>query len=71
MIETQNKFPVLWIYIALALATFSVFYQVRYCDFVNYDDDKYVTENSHVTTGLARENIIWTFTTNRAATGIH
>ena len=30
-------------------------------DFLNYDDDKYVTQNPHVLTGLNLENIKWAF----------
>jgi tetratricopeptide (TPR) repeat protein len=31
------------------------------CDFVNYDDDIYVTQNQHVQGGLTRENVKWAF----------
>ncbi|HJT77167.1 MAG TPA: tetratricopeptide repeat protein, partial [Gemmataceae bacterium] len=32
-------------------------------DFVNYDDDHYVTANPHVLTGLTAENVRWAWTT--------
>jgi Flp pilus assembly protein TadD len=47
----------------LVIATVAVYWQVRNHDFVNFDDDRYVTENSHVQAGLSRENIVWAFTT--------
>ena len=50
------------LYLALAVITFAVFFQVRNFDFVNYDDNKYVTENRHILTGFSRENIVWLFT---------
>src|SRR5437773_9023032 len=32
-------------------------------DFVNYDDDLYVTENAHVQQGLTFHGVAWAFTT--------
>jgi tetratricopeptide (TPR) repeat protein len=52
-----------FIYLALTAVTLVVFWQVRAFDFVNYDDDKYVSKNEHISTGLTWENIIWVFTT--------
>ena len=34
-------------------------------DFVNYDDNFYVTENSHVQQGLTLDSIVWAFTTSK------
>ncbi|MDR3751667.1 MAG: hypothetical protein P4K94_09310 [Terracidiphilus sp.] len=42
----------LLIYLALFLATFAVYAQVRHFDFVNLDDPEYTTENVHVQQGL-------------------
>ena len=50
----------------LILASLAVYWQVQDHDFVNYDDDNYVTENPHVQAGLTREGIIWAFTTFHA-----
>lgn len=36
---------------------------MRHNDFVNYDDDLYVTENPHVKEEITRESILWSFTT--------
>ncbi len=67
MNNIQNKTLVFLLYLALATITFAVFFQVRNFDLVNYDDNKYVTENRHILTGLTRENVIWAFTSGYAA----
>ena len=67
MDKTSNKHLVVLIYVALALTTIAVFWQVRNYDFVNYDDLDYITENQHVQAGLARDSIIWAFTTGHAS----
>ncbi len=51
----------------LIVATIAVFWQVYNHDFVNYDDNLYVTENRHVQAGLTWEGIIWAFTTTHAS----
>ena len=51
----------------LIVVTFSVFFQVRNHNFLNYDDTSYVTENSHVQAGLTRKGIAWAFTTTHAS----
>ena len=54
---------IIWIYIFLATATFIAFWQVNQCDFINYDDPSYVTENIHIRHGISTEAIRWAFTT--------
>ena len=49
--------------IFLAVATFSVYLQVKDHEFINLDDDILVTESSLVQAGLTNENIIRVFTT--------
>ena len=51
---------------ALALAVFAAFEGVRKNDFVNFDDDKYVTDNLHVQEGLNLKSIEWAFTSSHA-----
>jgi len=48
----------------LTAVTVAVFWQVTNSEFVNFDDDQYVTENSHVHEGFTREALIWAFTTS-------
>ncbi len=61
----KNK-QILIIYIFLTVATFIAFWQVRNCDFVNYDDPIYVTKNNHIQNGITMEGIRWAFTTSYA-----
>jgi hypothetical protein len=51
-----------WIYLVLTLATGAVFWQVCTCDFINYDDNEYITENNAVRAGLSCHNVRWAFT---------
>jgi tetratricopeptide (TPR) repeat protein len=51
------------IYLLLILLTTGTFWPVLSHQFVKYDDDKYITENPHITGGLTLQSIIWTFTT--------
>ena len=48
--------------VLLIVTTFSVYSQVLDHEFINFDDDIYVTENSIVQVGLTNENIIRIFT---------
>lgn len=51
----------------LALVTIAVYWPARQYDFVNYDDDLYVTSNVHVQNGLTWENLSWAFVNPVAA----
>ncbi|HEY4046404.1 MAG TPA: tetratricopeptide repeat protein [Acidobacteriaceae bacterium] len=57
----------LLIYLALLLATFAVYAQVRHFDFVNYDDPDYTAGNLHVRQGLTAEGLRWALTSRDAA----
>jgi tetratricopeptide (TPR) repeat protein len=50
----------------LIVATLVVFWQVSNHDFLNFDDNTYVTENQRVQAGFTGEGIIWAFTTTHA-----
>ncbi len=50
----------------LVVLTIVAFWKVRDFDFVNLDDDVYVTANHHVRTGLNKLNAVWAFTTTHA-----
>jgi protein O-mannosyl-transferase len=67
MLQQVKKSLVLFIYFALAVSTLLVFWQVKNFDFVNYDDNDYVYQNSHVLNGLTFDNIKWAFTAVDAA----
>ncbi len=57
----RSWFTKLIISLFLVLLTFAVFYRLAGYDFVNFDDDLYVTANSRVQRGLTLENFIWAF----------
>lgn len=60
-----NRQVVIYLLILMA-ATILVYAQIRYFEFINYDDADYVTENINIDRGLTVEGIIWAFTTVHA-----
>ncbi|GAF95461.1 unnamed protein product, partial [marine sediment metagenome] len=62
----SDKRYVLLICAGLVLATVIAYGQLYNSDFVYYDDDMYVIENSHVNNGITGESISWAFTTGHA-----
>ena len=61
------RFPAWLPAVMLALLTTALYWPATHHDFVNYDDDKYVTDNHHVASGLTLENIRWAFRSGYAA----
>ena len=55
------------IYLLLPATAFMVFWQLNRCDFINYDDPAYVTENIHIRNGMTTEAVRWAFTTGYAS----
>ena len=51
------------VYLALTVVTFAVFWQVNRFGFVNFDDQFYVTENSHIQSGISLDSLHWAFST--------
>jgi tetratricopeptide (TPR) repeat protein len=47
--------------VLLALLTAILYWPATKCDFINYDDNDYVTSNVHVQNGLTFENFKWAF----------
>jgi tetratricopeptide (TPR) repeat protein len=45
----------------LALVTLAVYWPATHCDFINFDDKQYVTENPRLLLGLTWENVQWYF----------
>jgi protein O-mannosyl-transferase len=50
----------------LAIATFAIYGSSLRHPFVNYDDQDYVTQNTHVQAGLTAKTLAWAFTTTEA-----
>ena len=46
----------------IGLAVLGVYLQTLTHDFVNFDDEQYVTQNEWVTSGITLENMGWAFT---------
>ena len=57
-----NKYKTLLVILGLTLVILGLFWRVHKFEFVNYDDNKYVTENRHIFTGLTLANVVWVFT---------
>ena len=53
--------------LVLALATLGVYWKVQEQGFVEFDDQKYVEENSVVQRGLSGDGVVWAFTTQHAS----
>ena len=53
--------------LVLAVVTLAVYWPVTRHDFINLDDQQYITGNPHVTSGLTLTNVAWAFTTGEAA----
>ena len=47
--------------LVLVLLTLAVFWPLRNCDFINYDDSEYITSNRYVQQGLTSNGIVWAF----------
>jgi len=52
--------------VALAAMTALAFWRVGTCDFINFDDELYVTQNQQVQHGLTAAGVRWAFTTFHA-----
>jgi len=49
------------VYVFLTVVTLAVFWQMTGYNFINFDDDVYVTMNSHVQSGMTLNGIRWAF----------
>ncbi|MGD0597768.1 MAG: tetratricopeptide repeat protein [Sedimentisphaerales bacterium] len=67
MIEQLSNHRRLLICILLAAVTFAVYLPVRNYEFLHYDDDVYVTNNTEVKSGLSWQGVKWAFTTGHGS----
>ena len=65
-ININPKKQTLIIYVILTIVTLAVFWQVHQYDFINFDDDVYVTQNSHIQSGITLDGFRWAFSTTYA-----
>lgn len=61
-----NQPKIVWLYLILVLSVLIVYAQVLGFNFVNYDDNVYVTGNSAVQKGLTLESVKWAFSSTHA-----
>jgi tetratricopeptide (TPR) repeat protein len=54
------------VYILLMAVTLAVFWQVHQYNFINIDDDIYITDNIHIQSGITQKGIHWAFSTTYA-----
>jgi tetratricopeptide (TPR) repeat protein len=64
--RTESLWTPRLIGLGLLFLTLVIYWPVLRFDFVNYDDDKYVTANPHVLAGLTRQSVAWAFHTTDA-----
>lgn len=57
----QNRYGLV-IGVSLIIITFSLYYQVKNFDFINFDDEDYVVQNPYVKKGITGESVKWAFT---------
>jgi tetratricopeptide (TPR) repeat protein len=62
MKQNPDKLYIFLICAGLVLATLVAYEPVRKSDFVDYDDDAYVTKNPQVNSGITRESLVFFFT---------
>jgi tetratricopeptide (TPR) repeat protein len=67
MAASKPKNHTALICLGLALAVFAVFSQVLTCDFVNYDDLGYITQNQNVQHGINLETLKWALTAGHSS----
>ena len=61
--DEDNKTVKIIICVLLVLATFAIYSQVQDHEFINFDDDSYITNNLNVQSGFTSESVEWAFTT--------
>jgi tetratricopeptide (TPR) repeat protein len=65
-ININPQRQLLIVYIVLTVVTLAVFWQVNQFDFINFDDDIYVTQNSNLLSGITLDGLRWAFSTTYA-----
>jgi hypothetical protein len=58
----NDRWRLLGVCVFLVVAVWVIYGQTLHHDFVNYDDEDYVSQNAQVSRGLTLEGIVWAFT---------
>lgn len=53
----------LLVYLILTVVTFAVYWQVNAYDFINFDDNLYISENNYIQSGVTPDGFQWALTT--------
>jgi Tfp pilus assembly protein PilF len=61
-----NRSSLIFICTLLAISVLIIYGQVGKFDFIRYDEELYVTKNSHVLSGMSLDGLLWAFTTQYA-----
>ncbi len=64
--KLQPDKTVLAVAAVLVLGTLALYWPVLHCNFINYDDDTYVTANAALQQGLTARSVAWAFETGHA-----
>lgn len=62
-----ERWPLIGVCVLLAVAVWLIYGQTLHHDFVNYDDEDYVTTNAQVARGVTLGGIVWAFTSVHSA----
>ncbi|MDB6125205.1 MAG: Tetratricopeptide 2 repeat protein [Pedosphaera sp.] len=54
-------------YLLLAAVTLALYWPVTRADFINFDDNLYVTDNARIQSGITPASLAWAFTTGHAS----
>jgi Tfp pilus assembly protein PilF len=65
-INISRAKQIMLVYALLAISTLAVFWQLHNHEFVNLDDNVYVTENSYIQSGITLDGFRWAFGTTYA-----
>ena len=65
--RTKPTYPVTLLSLFIIIMTLATFYPIKNHEFIDYDDDNYVTANPHVQGGLSWKGLTWAFTTNHVS----
>ncbi len=68
MAKLADKRSHLLVLLLLAFVTLLAYWRILGADFINFDDDQYVSENRFLYVGLCIEGIRWAQTATMAAT---
>ena len=63
----RQKYSFFYICLFLAASVLIVYWPVHNYDFVRYDDNKYVTGNRNVQSGITMQSVRWAFTSGHAS----